>query len=296
LEWLFLYIVCNRFLQSEPTEKSVTAMDPINTLIQSTAIDLLQTVTARGEIDTISVQAMEAVVIRKLYQAVHSGKLVLQNKLLHLLHSLISMALALPSQEANSRTIDPVNELMDIPRDQQDVHYSINPLLVQTMVDGISADSNRPVLQHWLDFILMAIPQFQPTFQGTVAPLADCICRQLQVLLNEVHVMSSTSTEHNEDEISFVTDTDFLMLLNALERLVLLSLAYPVEESVYEEDSNPIQEKSSENVGLLGLVTNVFGTETSQPGQDQLSVGRHRCDVAHTYHYLFRYAPWRIEL
>jgi hypothetical protein len=266
-------------------------MDPTNTLIQSTAIDLLQTVTARGEIDTISVQAMEAVVIRKLYQGVHSGKLVLQNKLLHLLHSLISMALVMPSPEANSRTVDPVSELMEIPRDQQDTHYSINPLLVQAMVDGISVDTNRPILQHWLDFILMAIPQFQPTFQGTVAPLADCICRQLQILLDEVHAISSTNAENHEDEISSVADTDFLMLLNALERLVLLSLAYPVEESVYEEDSNTIQEKSSENVGLLGLVTNVFGTETSQPGQDQLSVGQHRCEVAHTYHHLLRYAP-----
>ncbi len=34
----------------------------------------------------------------------------------------------------------------------------MNPLLIQTLVDGMSTRSNRPVLQHWLDFVLMAVP------------------------------------------------------------------------------------------------------------------------------------------
>ena len=63
------------------------------------------------------------------------------------------------------------------------------------------------------------------------------------------------------------------MLLNALERLVMLSLSYPVTENISDEEST-LNEKSqpSENVGLFGLVSNVFGTDNTQSTSEQLSV------------------------
>lgn len=253
-------------------------MDPVNTLIQSALIDLLQAIVARGEIDSLSVQAIEAVVIRKLYYCVHTGKLNLQNKLLHLLHSLIAASTghddisARPASGKQRQTIDGVLEGFNGADEDTGLRYPVNPLLIQTLVDGISMPTNRPVLQHWLDFILMAIPQFQPTLQAVVTPLNDCLCRQLQTTLEDILSASSESNDYDGDLSATASDAGFIMLLNGLERLVLLSLTYASEANATEEDSFSSEKSPSENTGILGYVSNVFGSDTAQQQGEQLTV------------------------
>jgi hypothetical protein len=235
-----------------------------NSVIQSAAIDLLQVIVARGEIDHLSVDTIEAAVIGKLYFCIHIERLDLQNKLLHILHSLISASASnLDSSAASNRTLkagDGTPEDQSIHHDSQEGQrtYTVNPLLVQTLVDGIAILTNRPVLQHWLDFVLMALPQFQPMLQSVVNPLNDCVCRQLRQALADVLQASRDGCEV-EDIVSAATDAEFIMLLNALERLVQLSLA-DVEANQEDED-NTIEKAGLENGGLLGYVSNVFGSD-----------------------------------
>ncbi|KAF9011155.1 Dopey, N-terminal-domain-containing protein [Cyathus striatus] len=232
-----------KILQSEPKPACETTMGPLNGVLQGTAIELLQGIIARGDIDHVSVQSIEAVVIGKLYFSIHTRRLDPQNKLLHLLHSLISVRLDLP--------------------------VPVNPLLIQTLIDGISVPSNQPVVQHWLDFILMAIPQFQPALQPVVTPLNDCICRQTLAALKDVLRISTITDMYGGDITATVTDADLIMLLNGLERLILLGLAYTSEASTSEEEL-PVVEKA-ESGGLLGYVSNVFGSDTTQANPEQLT-------------------------
>lgn len=70
------------------------------------------------------------------------------------------------------------------------------------------------------------------------------------------------------------TDAEMIMLLNGLERMILLSLAYTSEISSSEEDNMPAEKSGSENSGLLGYVSNVFGSESvQQMPEEQLTVG-----------------------
>jgi hypothetical protein len=145
--------------------------------------------------------------------------------------------------------------------------------LVQTLVDGIAVRTNRPVLQHWLDFLLMAVPQFQPALQAVVGPLNDCICRQLSASLRDVLHASSQGQSYTEDLPSFTTDAEMIMLLNGLERMVSLSLAYTSELSSSDDETPTAEKPVSENSGLLGMVSNVFGSDnTQQLPEDQLTV------------------------
>jgi hypothetical protein len=146
---------------------------------------------------------------------------------------------------------------------------TINPLLVQTLIDGISKTSNRPILQHWIDFILMTVPQFQQALYHLIFPLSDCICRQLRSALIDVHHVAK-DTKGKGPILSTTTDAEFIMLLNALERLVLLSLTKTEVDN--QEDDNHSEKAGAESSGLLGYVSNVFGTETPSNSDDQLSV------------------------
>jgi hypothetical protein len=63
-----------------------------------------------------------------------------------------------------------------------------------------------------------------------------------------------------EDITSAATDAEFIMLLNALERLVQLSLAN-VEAYQEDDDNNAAEKPALENSGLLGYVSNVFSSD-----------------------------------
>jgi len=250
-------------------------MSPLNDLIQSSAVEILQLIFSRGEMEGTIVETMEAAVIGKLYYCVHTKRLDPQNRLLHLLHSLISVSTVEASRLiVSGKQEDSSAAAITLDADKVTAGasrvYSVNPLLVQTLVDGISTRSNRSILQHWLDFILMAIPQFQPALQSIVIPLNDCICKQLYLSLKDILIAAKQPDNYNRDIHATITDVDMIILLNALERFVLLSLAYTEEE---DGDADSIVEKPvHESGGLLGYVSNVFSSEANHAANEQLTV------------------------
>lgn len=248
-------------------------MQNFNASIQSSAIDVLQAILARGDVDTVIMESIEAITIGKLYFSIHTVRLDLQDKWLHLLHSVLSTShlenrhpadndveMRLESAIVNNKTAD------------QTIRYSMNPLLTQTLMDGISTRSNRPVLQHWLDFILMAVPQFQPALQAVVSPLNDCLCRQILLSLSGLLEAACRIDDYVDDKSAIASDAELVMLLNGLERLILLSLAYTPETYSSEDDPN-VTGKPTESTGLLGYVSTVFNSDASTSNQsEQLTV------------------------
>ncbi|CDO73123.1 hypothetical protein BN946_scf185007.g177 [Trametes cinnabarina] len=239
-----------RILQSEPKPSLVPVMQPFHVISQTLALDILQPVVARGEVDPIALQSLESAVVQKLYFCVHTGRLDLQNKLLHLLHSVIL---------ASARGSDDGISLQDGASALRRESHAVHPLLVQTLVDGISSPANRSLLQHWLDFITMTVPLFQETLRAVVTPLLDCVCRQLRLALSEI-LDASAEGPRSDDIISYATDADFLMLLNALERLTLLSMTRAAGEQ-FQEEEQPVDRVTQESSGLLGYVSNVFSSD-----------------------------------
>ncbi|KAG2155714.1 Dopey, N-terminal-domain-containing protein [Suillus clintonianus] len=257
--------VLSRFLQSEPKDQDALVMQPLNTAIQSSAIDLLQTIVARGEIEMLAVEILEPAVIGKLFLCVHLHRLDLQNKLLRFLHSIIS------ASTSHAYNGNPPSEDRSAEGSQDGKRgYTVNSLLTQTIIDGIAIPQNRPVMQHWLDFVLMAVPQFQPALQSVISPIADCLCRQLRLQLSDV--LKANQPMANEKYPRVATDAEFIMLLNALERLLVLGLTHKSDANSQEDDT-PVQEKPGpESGGILGYVSNVFTTDNaSLTVEDQLT-------------------------
>ncbi|KAG2138725.1 Dopey, N-terminal-domain-containing protein [Suillus bovinus] len=258
--------VLSRFLQSEPKDQDAPVMHPLNTVIQSSAIDLLQTIVARGEIETLAIEILEPTVIGKLFLCIHLHRLDLQNKLLRFLHSIISAS----TSYAYNGNSPPEDRSTEGSQESGKRGYTVNSLLTQTIIDGITIPLNRPVMQHWLDFVLMAVPQFQPALQSVISPIADCLCRQLRLLLSDA--LKASQPIPNERYPRVATDAEFTMLLNALERLLVLGLTQKSDANSQEDDT-PVQEKpGAESGGILGYVSNVFTTDNASAAvEDQLT-------------------------
>lgn len=259
-------------------------MHKFNVTTQSLSIDLLQTIIARGEVDQTALETVEAVIVTRLYMCVHTGRLDLQNKLLHLLHSVISALTTLGSQlpMTHQPRIDLLPEAtpaQDVDRETAPQSYNLNPLLTQTLIDGIGTLSNRPLLQHWLDFVLMTIPQFHLALQPAVEPLIECICRQLRSATNETASARALLTDI-QDISSETSDSELIMLLHAIERLLLLNLSKQIETTDPEDDTGYAEKAVTEGAGLFGYVSNVFGSEhPAYVPEEQLAVSRYEDEI-----------------
>ncbi|KAI0660570.1 Dopey, N-terminal-domain-containing protein [Cubamyces menziesii] len=272
-----------RFLQSEPKQPLLPTMQPFHIVSQNLAVDLLQPLVARGDVDLITLQSLESAVVQKLYFCVHTGRLDLQNKLLHLLHSVISSSISGSEGRSHAtasqleRATDGISPQDGPPMTKKETH-AVHPLLVQTLVDGISVPGNRSLLQHWLDFIMMTVPLFRETLKAVVTPLSDCVCRQLRLALTEILDVSS-SGPRSDDVVSYTTDADFLMLLTALERLTLLSMTRIGGEEPQEDDQQ-MDKNVQESGGLLGYVSGVFSSDGPSGATDDSAVTKssdYRC-------------------
>lgn len=254
-------------------------MGPANIQLQGTALDLLQALVSRGDADLLTLDNAEAAIISKLYASIHADRFDLQNKLLHVLHSVIvASAEAQAEMRHRARRASEPSPLADDGSATMDsrrpgtalASKKVNPLLVQTLTDGISKNAKRPTLQHWIDFVLMTVPQSQSSFSVLVFPLSNCICRQLRLGLDDI-VQVSTAINGLGNLESSTTDAEFITLMNALERLVLIGLTKSETESI--EDDTVGQEKLTvEPVGLLGLVSTVFSPEAPNFPEEQLNV------------------------
>ncbi|KAI9057020.1 hypothetical protein FKP32DRAFT_1598504 [Trametes sanguinea] len=272
-----------RILQSEPKPALAPVMQPFHIVSQNLALDILQPVVARGEIDSITLQSLESAVVQKLYFCVHTGRLDLQNKLLHLLHSVISSSVSGSEGRAQlsaahlDRGADGIS-LQDGPPVPRRESHTVHPLLVQTLVDGISSPANRSLLQHWLDFITMTVPLFKETLRAVVTPLLDCVCRQLRLALTEI-LDASAEGPRSDDIVSYATDADLLMLLTALERLTLLSMTRTAGEQPQEEEQQA-DKTAQESGGILGYVSNVFSSDGPSSAVEESTLTRssdYRC-------------------
>ena len=241
-------------------------MERSNTEIHSVVIDLLQSIISRGDLDQATVGTLESAVTFKLFALVHSQRLELQNKLLHLLHSVISSSATNAerqrSKSPNSslrNSVDPDSTVEDGLNGPLAASASTNSLFVQLLIDGISTPSNRPLLHHWLDFVLLTVPQFPHVLTPAIFPLNACTCKQVRKALSDLSSVLSSSKAPSQ-VMSCVDDAEFVMLLNALERLILLGL--DELDSSMAEETNPLDKSSADTSGLLSMVSNVFLTDS----------------------------------
>jgi hypothetical protein len=240
-------------------------MRKLNVITQSHAIEVLQTLVSRGELEETTIDTLEAVVIGKLFILVHTGQLELQNRLLHLLHSVVSASDALNERrklrnsiaKPQSTSSTQLEQITDMDGTNATNLRPINPLLLQLLLDGVSTLSNRPLLHHWLDFVLLTIPQFPHLLASAVAPMNSCICRQLRLAIAELDTFASTQNHQESDQCSRVDDAQMNMLLNTLERLILLCLDEAEPSSPDDGGLNPPEKAATDNT-LLSIMSNVF--------------------------------------
>lgn len=268
----------HRFIESEPTS-DYKSMLILNEEIHMVAADFLHFIVSKiDHIDPGLLALIHKTVINKMLYCINLNRLDLQSRLLHLLHATILMGTTPIKKNSN-----PTNSSQNVPmaRDgsistldgstsnsqaNADANESLfriigsSPLFVKTVFDALSVPSNRPILQHWMDFLMLALPFLTNYFRRVLLPVIQCLCDQI---LRSRACLLEAYSEHGRSLTGSgspnLTDQDLMIFLTGLERLLTFSLA----EARLGEEVDPVhkQEWSDGLRGKPGLVANVLSTE-----------------------------------
>lgn len=260
--------------QSDSVAGSVTgsAEAASDQRIHAISSDLLQSLLSRGELDISSLQDIRDALITRIFICIHSGRLDLQNKLLHVLHATVA-ALAVSRKRRDRRsTIGEVfsatpKPSLDIPIDNK------VPTMLELLRDGLTEQkiADSALLHHWVDFLLMTLPHLRTALNTLLLPLIERLSARVETFIDGMEIVYDAEKKgkgrrHSSD----VNEADFAILLNALERLFVVALE-EARASNTQEDETTLQERpqtaDSHTGGFLGYISTALGTADAAAGQ-----------------------------
>lgn len=115
-------------------------------------------------------------------------------------------------------------------------------LLLQTILDALTLNRNRPMQLAWTRFVVSAVREFEGDFRPLLFPIVDTMCEVLQ------KAVGGTGQQ-----------IDCLELLSAIETISLQGMDGGAMES-----GGKTPRTTTEPVGLFGYVTGVLHGDTAQ--------------------------------
>lgn len=245
-------------MQTGPSSSSPAAFSNDVGVVQLDAALLLQAIVAAGNLTPTSLHIAELALVNTLFSEVRHARLDLQPQLLLTLHDVLRLSSAStsgafsdPRTSTSSRDGPPEAAVMTT---EQAASF-----FLQTLMDGLSAASNLPVLPQWVDFILRTVPLFHGPLRALLNPLSDCVVGRVSrlgdSLLFAVEEAGSTST--SPPSVPF--DLDVVAYLDALEQVT--SLAVCASSDKQGASGQAVRGTADSSSGLRGYVSGVFGGE-----------------------------------
>lgn len=303
---------CSIWISAQPSPRLQESYFSVLTTTRAAAVDLVHSLVQRSSTSRNRTNQLETLLIEALLMAIHQGSITLQNKMLHTLHTILaaktshssrpdllqrrlsntSQSLSLHQRgdstgRSETETTTPVQTQKSTSvaawtAAASKPHRLLTPLLQRALV----TPSNRAVLQHWTDFILMTAPLYRSSAAALLLPLNRTVCdliarATLEVADSYIPGASRPTfgaelvVQSHDTPCSFL-ESDLILLINLAERSLMLAGGNTTDETTVptmpgdgdEKDSATtevtpivITETTTQDQGLLGYVTNVFSSD-----------------------------------
>lgn len=247
-------------------------LKPVRSIQLHAAEFLYQIISKLDTIDMKLTRLIQESVLRKLLFCISTSDLELQQKLLHLLHATMAITASAalgqktsfierPSQRKasiDSSTGDSMAQYAadTVPRasipvgsvqasEAIDLATSSSSLFVKCVIDAFTLSTNRPILQHWMDFVLASLPHMRGGFRQMVIPILIAMCEQIVLCNTTVRILMhgepSSQLRATEDYVTHQDgskspylqeqgalvggpEQDILVFLNGLEKTLMFCM------------------------------------------------------------------------
>ncbi|KAJ3154630.1 hypothetical protein HDU89_007868 [Geranomyces variabilis] len=290
-----LIILCLRFIESEPVQE-VTGPSPTRyESIQIHAAECLHFMLTRSDhMNYHLLVVTQTVTIRKLLHCIGIQHLELQPVLLQALHAISALMSpqrvlqevggrsrksestgSLPKDLGSSPARQPTPEGEHVHADQVRSSGEFprlrsigsSPAFVRAVLNAITRPSNRPVLQHWMDFVLSSLPFLRKSFRRLLLPVIQKICAELiqyRVQTSDYIARftgddpSQALANHSIMDTTECREQESLVLLHGLQEIITACLG---ESSSDRDAAKGLQPSGGGLKFITGYVASVFGAD-----------------------------------
>ncbi len=321
---------CSFWIGAYPSQQLKASFDSALTALRAAAVDVVHCFVQRSHTAPKRMDQLESLFIEALLVAIHQGCTSVQNKMLHTLHTILTAKTSLSHRpDLTQRRLSSTSHstgmhqrtdslgksdvdaghasptLTQKPNSPASSAQQRHPhrLLLALLQRGLAAPSNRLILQHWSDFILMTAPLYRSSVHHLLLPLNQTICDLISKAMVEVGASYAAGAsrptfgaelvvQSHDTQCSFL-ESDLLLLINLAERTLMLATGShgepaithtgrggSADNSIISPSSAVLNEKTSQDNGapsLLGYVSNVFSSETTGDEKSESNTeGRNR--------------------
>jgi len=242
-----------KYLASDPAPELEAVMDKLNLQIHLMVTDVLQVIIQRGELDQALLNKIQISLLSRLLVCISKGQLDLQNKLLHALHATFQSLSAF--QRKHSRIS---RHSSDLKSEKPDASSPQDTLLLLVLQEGISRGQDSATIHYWVDFLFMSVPQLKDATTTILLPLVATLGECIERYIAEIEQTYDKAAK-GKKPASNTTDSDFVALIGALERLVLLVMEDARGHGSPDLGASGDLNSGTESGGFLGYVTGVLG-------------------------------------
>lgn len=311
---------CSLWIGAYPSPDLKGSYEGASTALRAAAVDVALCLIQRSALPPKRVDQMETLLIETLLVAVHQGSISGQSKMLHTLHTLLAAKTSVSQPDLLHRRMSSTSQAttmhqrgestgradIDTPpvaspvlppkptpskvAGQKQPHRLLLPLLQR----GLSTPSNRPVIQHWSDFVLMTAPLYRSSVHNLLLPLNHTVCELLSRAMTELGSSYSAGASRltfgaeqvvpsQDTQCSFL-ESDLLLLINLAERSLMLATnshgetSHPPRNAVLEPN------EKGEAPGLLNYVSGVFTSDIPPDANQNSSSGGNLLLTIRTLH------------
>lgn len=237
--------------------------------------EILQVLLSRGEAELSDIPTIEAALSSRLFTSICRGEVDLQNKMLHVLHTVVhARSQPVESTRGSARqpradtpappppaAATPPFEASQSQSQYEPPDLSRDDFFLRIVTSALKQGDNA-VVHHWLDFLLMTVPHSHYDTVAVLGPLLDVLISRLGRCIDEIELAFAAVVTEAE---ASATDAEFAAIVNALERLLLLYLPKADREATMSLGNGTIQRNGGDHAtasgpaALLGYVTGVLG-------------------------------------
>lgn len=230
--------------------------------ILAAALDLLQLIVTRDEVDIHTLQDLRIALETRLYLCIHQRCFDLQNKALHALHSVLAAMASRMDRKGRQRSSS-LSRAETSGFSRKHILTATDGLLLRTISDAIALQENSAILHHWIDFLLMTLPHLRENIPAFTLGLGAQISGRLSAMVSEMAIANDPQRKGKEVSI-LVSDADFTVLVNAQERLFALAAedkSLSSAQSIESTKLGPTEKAPSAeaSVGILGFIGSALG-------------------------------------
>ncbi|KAJ3401606.1 hypothetical protein HDU80_005857 [Chytriomyces hyalinus] len=274
-----LIYVCLRFLRCEISiagkmQGKFDKLQSLNNTIQTKACEFISKFLSHSAMDATVHEIVSKVVYQKIMFSIGTRQLDLQPRLLQILLAMLENQEKIADSQKLRRDSLTVSEALDnliltgrealglSPSGSKlDEKASVEspPTFLSMILEALIQPSNRAVLQHWMEFVILHLPRVHTSFRSILQPIMSEICHQILVRESEISAYLVLCESHSASRSAVgPPDNDVVILVTALDKIIAFCLLHDSNWTKNGMDKGRGNASNIWDYSPLGMVTSVF--------------------------------------